>query len=313
MLPLTQINAFGWPNSYRLANPHIELVVTTDIGPRLVRFGAVGGPNLLGVNPALQGQTGGDAWQPYGGHRLWQAPETMLTTYAPDNAPATLEQHADRVRVTGPVEPTTGLQKEMDLRLAPDAPRLEITHRLYNHNRWPLRLAPWALTVVAEGGTAVLPLAPRRPHGPGTLVPDGQLTLWPYTDLADPRWTWGTRYLLARQDPARAAYQKIGLAPARAEDAWLAYQLNGQALVKAMRWDSCAQYPDRNTPLQIFVNDSILEMETLGPLAEVAPHSHVEHVERWLFLDDVPAVRGDAEVAAHLAPRVEAWLSAGSA
>ncbi len=312
MLSLTQVNAFGWPNSYRLANPHIELVVTTDIGPRLVRFGAVGGPNLLGLDPALQGQTGGDAWQPYGGHRLWQAPETLLTTYAPDNAPAKLEQLGDRVRVTGPVEPTTGLQKVLDLQLAPDAPRLEITHRIHNHSRWPLRLAPWALTVVAPGGTAVLALAPRRPHGPDTLVPDGQLTLWPYTDLADPRWTWGPRYLLARQDPAQAAFQKIGLAPARAVDAWLAYVLNGQALVKAMDWDPRAEYPDRNTPLQIFVNASILELETLGPLADVPPDGCVEHGERWLLLDGIPALRGDADVAAHLAPRVEAWLGAGT-
>jgi len=36
----------GWPNSYRVANGEVELVVTGDVGPRIIRFGFVGGQNL---------------------------------------------------------------------------------------------------------------------------------------------------------------------------------------------------------------------------------------------------------------------------
>ena len=37
----------GWPNCYRVTNGEIELIVTGDIGPRIIRFGFVGGQNLF--------------------------------------------------------------------------------------------------------------------------------------------------------------------------------------------------------------------------------------------------------------------------
>ena len=33
----------GWPNCYRISNGEIELIVTADIGPRVMRCGFVGG------------------------------------------------------------------------------------------------------------------------------------------------------------------------------------------------------------------------------------------------------------------------------
>jgi hypothetical protein len=37
----------GWRNCYRVTNGEIELVVTSDVGPRVMRFGFVGGQNLF--------------------------------------------------------------------------------------------------------------------------------------------------------------------------------------------------------------------------------------------------------------------------
>ena len=37
----------GWPNCYRVSNGEIELVVTADVGPRVIRFGFVGGQNVF--------------------------------------------------------------------------------------------------------------------------------------------------------------------------------------------------------------------------------------------------------------------------
>jgi hypothetical protein len=33
----------GWPNCYRPSNGHLELVVTSDVGPRIIRCGFPGG------------------------------------------------------------------------------------------------------------------------------------------------------------------------------------------------------------------------------------------------------------------------------
>src|ERR1051325_11457889 len=37
----------GWPNSYWISNGEVELVITTDIGPRIMRYGFTGGQNVF--------------------------------------------------------------------------------------------------------------------------------------------------------------------------------------------------------------------------------------------------------------------------
>lgn len=306
MTIVEKVPAYGWPNCLRLANDHCELIATTDVGPRLIHFSRRGGLNLLGLDPALQGQTGAADWQSYGGHRLWHAPEVFPRSYAPDNGPVAVEERAGLVRLIQPTEPATGIQKELDLELAPDAARLRVTHRLRNHGAWPIELAPWALSVMAQNGTAILPLPPHAPHSPDHLQPAGQLTLWSYTNLADPRWTFGRRYLLARQDPGQADYQKLGL---RTPMGWVAYVHGGSALVKTFPFNPSAHYPDAGTPLEVFINADILEVETLGPLTRLGPGASVEHTETWYLLADVPDPRSDADVEAHVAPRVAGLLA----
>lgn len=92
----------------------MELIIITDVGPRLIRFGFLGRDDLAEF-PADLGQAGGNTFQQYGGHRLWHAPESRERTYYPDNAPVMLEQKGEGVRVIQPTEPTTGVQKEMVL------------------------------------------------------------------------------------------------------------------------------------------------------------------------------------------------------
>jgi len=37
----------GWRNCYRVSNSEVELIVTSDVGPRVIRFGFVGGQNVF--------------------------------------------------------------------------------------------------------------------------------------------------------------------------------------------------------------------------------------------------------------------------
>jgi hypothetical protein len=184
----SKTNYKGWPNCYRLANATLELIVTTDVGPRIIRFGFVGGDNEFVEFPEQLGKTGGQEWRIYGGHRLWHAPEVQPRTYFPDNNPIALEQHDGFVRVIQPPESTTGIQKEMDIRLDPTQNRTDVVHRLRNCGVWDIELAPWAISAVTGGGTAIVPLPPRGSHGKH-LQPESSLSLWKYTNMSDPRWS----------------------------------------------------------------------------------------------------------------------------
>ena len=109
----------GWPNCYRVSNGEIELIATTDIGPRIMRFGYVGGKNFFAEFAAELGKSGEDKWLARGGHRLWKAPEDSVLTYALDNGPVQVTVLADGLTLTQPVEPETGLQKQITVRMAP--------------------------------------------------------------------------------------------------------------------------------------------------------------------------------------------------
>jgi len=117
-MQVEKISYGGWPNCYRISNAQVELILTADVGPRVIRFGFVGGQNLFKEFSEQMGGTGETSWQIRGGHRLWIGPEDARYTYGLDNSPVTVEVMGDMVRATQATEPETGLQKVMDIYLA---------------------------------------------------------------------------------------------------------------------------------------------------------------------------------------------------
>jgi hypothetical protein len=297
---VTKVNYRGWENSYRLSNDVIDMVVTTDVGPRIIRCGFVNDENEFKEYADQSGRTGGDEWRTYGGHRFWHAPEDPSRTYVPDNSAVAFERIGDLVRLIQPVEPTTGIQKEIDILLSPDSASVRVTHRLRNLNLWSVELAPWAISVMEVGGTSILPLPPRRSHRE-TLVPTNSLTYWAYTDLSDPRWRIGRAFIMLRQDPTRESPQKVGLmAPA----GWIAYARKSHLFVVRAAYVPGAIYPDYGSSLETYASADMLEVETLGPMARIEPQAFVEHVEDWFLFADVPTPENDADVGAHVVPRI---------
>lgn len=308
MVSVETVSYGGWPNCQRVSNGQVEVIATTDVGPRLIRFGWVGGPNEFVEFPEHLGRVGGDEWRIYGGHRFWHAPEAMPRTYAPDNLPVAVSARPDGLGLTQPVEPETGIQKHLEVALAPEAAHVVVTHRLTNRGPWAVELAPWGLSAMAPGGTAILPLPPRGPH-PEFLEPSSVLVLWPYTDLADPRWGWGSRYVRLRQDPGATTPQKVG---ALVPDGWAAYANGGRLFVKTFTPVPGGNYPDLGCSVETFTNAAMLELETLGPLVRVPPGGSTEHVEHWHLFTDVPVPASDADVDASLLPRVQQAVGHGA-
>ncbi|MEY3150524.1 MAG: hypothetical protein RLY92_751, partial [Chloroflexota bacterium] len=98
MTSIEKISYSGWPACWRLRNSTVELIATSDVGPRVMRFAFVGGENVLCELPDTLGKTGGTQWRNYGGHRLWHAPESRPRTYHPDNTPVLVQVLDDGIR-----------------------------------------------------------------------------------------------------------------------------------------------------------------------------------------------------------------------
>lgn len=267
----------GWRNCYRVSNGEVEVLVTGDVGPRVIRYGFVGGQNVLKEFGEQLGKSGEEKFQLRGGDRVWKAPEDPVATWAPDNVAVEIAVTANGVIARAPVEPLTSLQKEIEVRMASSGTEVEVVHRITNRSLFALEYSVWALTMMAPGGTAISGFPPRGRH-PANLEATNPLVMWAYTNLSDKRWVFTKQYLALKQDPGNAEAQKLGMFNAKT---WGAYVLNGEVFVKQAQANTGETYPDFGCSFETFTNNEFLEIETLGPLKKVLPGKTAEQVERW--------------------------------
>jgi hypothetical protein len=267
----------GWANCYRISNGEVELVVTTDVGPRIIRYGFVGGGNVLKEFEQQMGKRGETSWQARGGHRLWISPEDPVLTYALDNSAVHAEVRGGSIELTGSVEKETGLQKQMIVKLAAAGSAVEVIHKITNRGNAAREFAMWALTMMAQGGVGIVALPPRGTHEKN-LLPTNPLVMWAYTDFSDKRWQFTKKYLLLRQDPRNASPQKAGLFNPETAGAYL---VGTDLFLKRAAAQNPSRHPDFGCSYETFTNNEILEMETLGELSRVPPGGSLEHTERW--------------------------------
>ena len=295
-----EIVAFGgWKNNLAVSNDHCELLITLDVGPRILSFALNGGQNVFKVFKNQAGNAGEDLWQSRGGHRLWLAPESYPFSYYPDNDTVDYTLHPNgAVTLIATDEMPQGFSKQMDVSLAPDAARVRIVHRIVNVVDEEQEVAAWMLSVMAPGGVAIVPQPRAHPHpgmGPGDFAPNRSLILWPFTDLSDPRFHLGKRYWTLQQDAKRGA-TKIGMNFGKPVG-WAAYHNQDTLFVKRFEFDQSANYPDRGSNIELYTDADILEVETLGPLTKLKPGGVLEAVEEWELFADVPAFNPTNEAA----------------
>lgn len=286
----------------QLSTGAIELVLPTAVGPRVSslrsRRGRAG--NLFLEFPADEQRYHGYFLR--GGHRLWHSPEDIVRTYQPDDDPLTVRNLPHGVALTQPTEPLTGLQKGIAVELLGER-TVKVTHTLRNRGAWPVECAPWALTMLRPGGFGVLPLEPKGDHARGDLLPTYSLVPWTFTDLSLPVWQPRRDFIGVEVKKAKIA-QKLGITN---YPGWSAYWNDGTTFVKYAPVVPGARYPDLGSCFEVFTNGAVIELETLGPLASIAPGRTVTHVEYWGVLDGLPRPDTDAVFARSLAPAVKAW------
>src|SRR5215471_3976088 len=152
---IEKVEYHGWKNNLRLSNGEAELIITLDVGPRIISYRLANGRNVLKNYEDQLGKTGEKDWQIRGGHRLWAGPEDLTRTYAPDNGPVqhedlpAMEPGARGVRLKPAPDAAYGLQKVLDIQVPPTGSRVTVTHHLTNLGPERTTLAPWALSVMA--------------------------------------------------------------------------------------------------------------------------------------------------------------------
>ena len=288
----TLVRYSGWNNCLRIANSDIELIATLDVGPRIIRFGFCSEQNEFAEYPEQARLSGDRSYHSYGGHRLWVAPEVQGWTNHPDNSPVDWEETESNVTLTASVEEGTRLQKQFCVHLDAKRNHVQVVHTITNCSTTKLKLAPWAISVLAPGGRVIIPQEPFIPHSERVL-PVRPLVLWGYTDMQDNRWSWGSRYIQLRQDSQAKTVQKFG---ACVTQGWAAYVNANHVFLKRFPYRNHLTYPDFGCNAEFFTNSKMLEVESLGPLVTLKPEESITHQEDWFLFREVAVGRSDEEI-----------------
>lgn len=299
----------GWKNNLKLSNGETELIVTLDVGPRVISYRLLDGKNVFKNYEEMIGKSGESVWMIRGGHRLWTSPEDPARTYAPDNGPvAFTELGPGQARCTPRPESAFGIQKEIDVRLDPTGSKTTLVHRVTNVGKGPTVLAVWSLSVMAPGGTEIIPLPPKRPHpgsaqnakSPADFAPNLTVSVWPFLDFQDPRWRFGSKFITLTQDSHRGA-TKIGLSH---RSGGVGYLNGGTLFVKRFEYREGQTYPDGGVNYETYTDQNMLEMESLGPLVKLAPGQSVEHLETWELFRGVGEAKEEAKIEEKVAAKL---------
>ncbi|MCS7223683.1 MAG: DUF4380 domain-containing protein [Armatimonadetes bacterium] len=313
-----KVDYAGWKNTIKLTNGLIEVYAVSAVGPRIIDFRPVGGKNIFHVRRDELGKSGEKEFRLRGGWRPWLAPEidpkVSLVTWFPDNVPCQVQFHPNFVRLIGPKEPDSGIQKVVDIALFKDQPRVRVTVRLRNVSKKAVTYSAWSLPVLKPGGRAIVPL---DVGDLDALAETRKIILWSYGNPTDPRFTFFNKLIVVDQAKVPPRERLIGRFRRHNDEGklgvdtkqgWTAYYHPADRMLFIQRfpYQKGAVYPDGGCTVEVYSCEEFIEVECLSPLVTIAPgKEYVFPMEWWLFTEVDDLGRTEQEILAALKPYLD--------
>ncbi len=277
---------FDGLQALQIATNTLQMIVVTQLGPRVAFFGKQGGDNLFYWK---NDDIGREGWRLLGGHRVWvtrPGADESEDAYAVDNNPCTVQQEANRVTITGGVHPVFKIQRGLQIDFIDDN-TLRVTGFLTNRGPMLYSGGVWSPTCILprQGMRLGIPLGdnrltwdvvkliiPRRFAGHTSPVNDEQITFSQDFMLIDPQGVETKRMVMA----------PLGMIA-------LSWPQKGYTFVKYSPFRTGGNYPlGCNLAVYVAPNNLMVEMETYGEEQTVLPEQTITNREVWTILDEVP-------------------------
>jgi hypothetical protein len=260
-----------------LENKFFRIESLAEAGPRIVRLIPLWmGENLFAETPGFTARAPYGEYHYYGGHRLWIAPEHFSKSYVPDDFGVAVKEVTGGYRIVGALEPGTELRKTVTVQVSSEQPFIIVKHRIENFGKAVVKLAPWAITMLRPKGIAVLPQQLGNLDEEG-FQPNRRFALWPYSRWDDARLKLGDEIITVKSDSMPNPF-KVGYFNPRG---WLGYVYDDAVFIKRFGVRRDQTYPDFGCNSEVHVDSRSLELETLAPLADLAPKMDIVHTETW--------------------------------
>ncbi|NQT26836.1 DUF4380 domain-containing protein [candidate division KSB1 bacterium] len=283
----------GWEDAIEIQNNSIRIVIVPQIG-RIMHFGPVDGPNLIWINPELEGKILTDfspelespdsEWANFGGDKVWPVeqfrwPDVNERAWPPDpwfdGSPHEVEILSDGITLFGPVSPFCGARCIRTIKIEEAGSRVMIEQRIEKvQSGRQLKLEPipmtiWSVTQVIQPDEILFPLNPE------SSLPD---QIFIYDDNPVTKSNLSRKNGLCAFKPSRTDHQKIGTDG----DGWLAAICGDHAFVQQLKRLPDAIYPEGGLSVEVYTApESYIELEILSPLHNLEVEERIESTITW--------------------------------
>ncbi len=269
--------------AYRLTDGKTEAVAVPAIG-RIMRYGRVGGPNLLWNSPDKTWPAG--AWRNYGGEKNWLAPQSSWKQFHGSNIwppdPAFDGRSYScrilpgrKLQMTSTLSPGTGIRFVRTMWIAPDGDFV-INEKASKSSGPAIDASIWSVTQAIPGDLIVLPVNPNGAYQGG------------YANIQETLPAGAARIVdrdLLFVTPKPQDGSKIGVTPTVA----VAAVASGRTAFVLSASAPRGKYPDGMNgpgfPLELYINNDpkrfYCEMELLGPITHAAGKVDWSQTLRW--------------------------------
>lgn len=303
-----QLEATRWRGrrAWRLSDGRNEALVVPELSGRLLRFGAVGGPNLLWNAPEGRVWKRGE-WKNWGGEKNWPAPQSVWGMYAEATWPPhpSWDQAVHTVRtlpggaleVTGPTMEGWGVRCVRRFSFDAGTGELRVRTVLRKESGPPCQIAAWNVVQVPQPEAIYLRTNPHSPYRDGFAWFGGKAPAQGRAEALESG--------LLRVTPSALGGYKLGAdAPVAA-----ALAVRGGVGLRLRATRQAGQYPEgiegAGFPVTLWNNgasapaDRYNEVEMMSPLAVLRRGRSLVFELRW-SIHAVPEGDGQASAADRL-------------
>ncbi len=251
-----------------------ELIILTEVGPRIISFKPEGGENFfyLDEESFSKKNINSDEWHVYGGTRLWVSPEGP-TTYAPDNVAVQASLNDFRVTIMT-LDESTSIKKIIQVQA--EERHFTIDYTIVNEGSLLQTAGIWALSCIIPGKGSAIYL----PWGEGSEWNVKDMKYWRSwlgvgSDVQSKQWRPTNEFFIINPTGETG---KVGFTN---RHGFALFQRGDLSFIKKSDYIEGADYPDDGCNFEIYTSSPFYEVETLSPLYCLKPGVSYTHREEW--------------------------------
>jgi hypothetical protein len=273
MIEKTQFKGF---DAVKLTNGKgDELIVLTEIGPRIISYKPEGKDNFFYENEMDLQKEKIDPikWHVFGGTRLWVSPESSLT-YAPDNKPVKTRIKENRATFISETDDTNQIKKIIEIEAKEHS--FSINFTVKNEGSLLVSAGLWALSCLKPAGDAIIYL----PWGEESNWNVKDMKYWRSwlssgSDVESAQWIPTNEFFIVKPTGETG---KVGFAN---RHGFVLFRTGDLSFIKRAGYIESAAYPDDGCSFEIYTSSAFYEIESLSPLYCLKPGIVYTHTEDW--------------------------------